>query len=72
MAREINGKYEGTDGSLIHNRGNVFDKLHMTPIQSKDAGAERLLRNWKRHRAIEHTKQRVKVAEVTEATELGE
>jgi hypothetical protein len=72
-AREINGKYEGTDGSIKSIiTGNVFDKLHTMPIQSKDTGVERLLRNWKRHRAREHTKQRVKVAEVAEATELSE
>jgi hypothetical protein len=56
---------------LIHNRGNVSTSF-TRPIQSRDVGVERLLRNWKRHRAIEHTKQRVKFAEVAEATELGE
>jgi hypothetical protein len=57
---------------LKHNYGNISYKLHMKLIQSKDAREERLLRNWERHRAIEHTKQRVKVAEVAEATELRE
>jgi hypothetical protein len=59
---------------LTHNHGNVFDKIHTMPIQSKDAGERILLRIWKRYRAIEHTQQRVKIAdftEVAEATELG-
>jgi hypothetical protein len=30
------------------------------------------LQNWKRQRAIEYTQQRVEVAKVTEANELGE
>jgi hypothetical protein len=54
---------------LNHNRSNVPDKLHMMPIQRRDAGEKRLLRNWKRNRERENTKQRVKVAEDTKLDE---
>jgi hypothetical protein len=40
---------------LIHNKGNVFEKLHMTPIQRWDTEAKMLSQNWKRHRVIEKT-----------------
>jgi hypothetical protein len=57
---------------LNHNCGNSLDKIHTIPIQSRDARTKRLLQNWKGHRAIEHTQQRVKFVEVAEATKLGE
>jgi hypothetical protein len=41
------------------------------PIQIKDVGVKSLLQNWKRQRAIKHTKHKEKFTEVAEVTEIN-